>query len=155
SEVTAPKAEPSGTQSPAGRSNPTDVATLTTTSAHSSTRTVLLIGGGLLTAASLGTWIGFASKASSASSDADRLRSESPQGTCAQTPDSATCASLRDALDRRSSATNVARVGMAGTFMFGVGVIGTLLFWPKSSGGSSVSLAIAPEGSRLLWKGEF
>jgi hypothetical protein len=102
-------------------------------------RTIVAIGGGLLTAVAAGVALAYTLKASSARSDADDIKTRLGAGNCDQP--SELCNRLVDAQQRRTDANLVATPTWITAGVLGAATLGTFLFWPKDSSNAAGTVA--------------
>lgn len=99
-------------------------------------RTIALITGAGLTAIALGVGVGYAFKKGSADDDAKSLLASAAQengpSPCTQPQGAAvgTCASVRDANDRRNRARDIEIAGFASFVVFGAATVAAGVLWP-------------------------
>jgi hypothetical protein len=103
------------------------------------TRTIALLGGAGLTAIALGVGVAYSLKRSSADNNVASSRSTAVQehgaGGCAdpQWAQVGSCAALRNALDRRDSASHAATIGYVATGALAATTVATWLLWPSKA----------------------
>jgi hypothetical protein len=99
-------------------------------------RHIVLIAGGALAVAGLGTGIGFGVASNSAESDVEDYRARVGSGGCQGSSPSADCSALRDAADSQRRSSLIANVGY-GVAAAGLVAVGVALLWPESNDAES------------------
>jgi hypothetical protein len=119
------------------------------TSEHSTdVRKIVLIAGGALAVAGVGTGIGFGVASNSAEGDVEDYRARVGSSGCQGSSASGECAALRDAADSQRRNSLIANVGY-GVAAAGLVAVGAALLWPHDD---DVKAARAPR-VQLRWTG--
>jgi hypothetical protein len=129
------------------------------TSGGLAARTVVLIGGAVLTGVALGVGIVATARASSLDREADEIRDRLPGEGCVSSAGSASsCSDLQERLDARNHANVLATEGFIAAGVLGVATGVAYIVWPRSPAGAS-RLELSPgrlAGGAGLWlRGSF
>ncbi len=133
-EISAPG---NSSQTPSANTGPSTEAPSFNHQSGMPSRTIVLIGGGALTAVLLGVAGVYHLKGNSADDDAASLRMQAHAelgDNCPENSGNPTCQQLADALDRRNSSNTVATVSLVGAGVSAAATVALYFLLPKPAG---------------------
>jgi hypothetical protein len=120
-------------------------------------RTIVLLGGGVVTLAGLAVGIGYTHAASLDDETVDSARAQLGPSTmaCQDARNTEVCNKLQRALSEGQDDRFIARLGFIGAGVGLAATIGTLILWPKAGSKTAIAPLLAPSAAGLSVAGRF